>query len=618
MPSRRRNPHPRRPALFERLESRLPLAADITTGLVHHWTFDETSGNTAADSAGDSDGTLVNWTPTEPKWELGRVGGALRFDTNDNYVVANPAAMSGSYSVSFWLNVKDRSVANPRIFQSRVGNDIYISSNSNRSVGFVSNNATTVGSEPPTFNTWEHYALKFNAVSGQGIIYRSGIPVAIGDYVDAASLADWIVGHSSNPANHNDTLRGALDDLRVYDRLLTDEDVAALSNLGTTEPTHTDPIHHWTFDETTGFTAFDSAGNADGVLLNWNATEPRWVKGKVGGAIEFSTPDNFIVTPPAGTHAQWSVAFWINLTGGADNYPRIITPRDDLDLWAYLGAENGQGVSFRSRDIQTIEPGFPPYGVWSHYAINFDTIADVGTIYRDGVQVASGFFGDNSPTQSWIIGHNPDFANHQDTLQGLLDDLRVYDRQLAKPEIAALAAMGEPTPPPPSGLIHHWTFDETSGDIATDVAGDNDGQLRNFAATQIKWVPGKIGGAISFTSSDDLVITELPIIKDQYTFAFWLNQTGEGGFNPRIINPGDEDWIIISQFGDNGVGFGGSEVTDPNVPTRNTWEHYAVTLNRAAGQAEVYRSGIKVASGTFVKPPPVRPWVMGHSGTQRR
>jgi hypothetical protein len=99
---------------FEGLEPRTLLAGDITTGLVHHWTFDETSGDIAADSAGDSDGTLVNWSPTEPKWDTGRVGGALRFSTADNYVIAQPPAMSGSYAVSFWLNAADRSAIGKR------------------------------------------------------------------------------------------------------------------------------------------------------------------------------------------------------------------------------------------------------------------------------------------------------------------------------------------------------------------------------------------------------------------------------------------------------------------------------------------------------------------------
>src|SRR6266568_4579085 len=40
----------RRLGLFEPLEQRLLLAGDITTGLVHYWTFDETSGDIAHDS----------------------------------------------------------------------------------------------------------------------------------------------------------------------------------------------------------------------------------------------------------------------------------------------------------------------------------------------------------------------------------------------------------------------------------------------------------------------------------------------------------------------------------------------------------------------------------------
>ena len=94
-PRRRRSPRSNRcrRCRFEALEPRTLLAAEITTGLVHHWKFDETAGDTAADSAGGADGTLVNWSPTEPKWEAGRVGGALRFSTADNYVIAQPPAM---------------------------------------------------------------------------------------------------------------------------------------------------------------------------------------------------------------------------------------------------------------------------------------------------------------------------------------------------------------------------------------------------------------------------------------------------------------------------------------------------------------------------------------------
>jgi hypothetical protein len=132
------------------------LAGDILAGLVHHWTFDETSGDVANDSAGTSNGTLINWSSAEPKWEPGRVGGALRFETPDNYVIAQPPAMNGSYAVSFWLNVKDRSGTNPRIFNAREGNEIVVNNDSSRSVGYYYSGTRVATADPsaPTFNTW--------------------------------------------------------------------------------------------------------------------------------------------------------------------------------------------------------------------------------------------------------------------------------------------------------------------------------------------------------------------------------------------------------------------------------------------------------------------------------
>jgi hypothetical protein len=39
-------------------------------------------------------------------------------------------------------------------------------------------------------------------------------------------------------------------------------------------------------------------------------------------------------------------------------------------------------------------------GTWIHYAVTFDTINDIGTIYRNGNQVASGFC-EVTPTRPW-------------------------------------------------------------------------------------------------------------------------------------------------------------------------------------------------------------------------
>lgn len=171
-----------------------------------------------------------------------------------------------------------------------------------------------------------------------------------------------------------------------------------------------------------------------------------------------------------------------------------------------------------------------------------------------------------------------------------------------------------------TGLIHHWKFDETSGDIAFDSVGNNDGSLNNWGATEAKWRGGVRGGALDFGDLDNYVVTDLPISLDQYTISFWLNVNRRDGLNPRIVGPIDglHHWIVIGNEDDLGVGFyydhGRVLVQDPNQPTIQQWEHYSITLDRAAGNAEVFRDGTSVAAGVFVDDLPLERWVFGHQG----
>ncbi|MCK5620304.1 MAG: PKD domain-containing protein, partial [Candidatus Krumholzibacteria bacterium] len=75
--------------------------------LVHHWTLDDGSGGTAVDIAGSNDGTLVNG----PAWEGtgGAIGGALRFDGQDDYVDLGDVNVPGgdSLTISLWFKADD-------------------------------------------------------------------------------------------------------------------------------------------------------------------------------------------------------------------------------------------------------------------------------------------------------------------------------------------------------------------------------------------------------------------------------------------------------------------------------------------------------------------------------
>lgn len=157
------------------------------------------------------------------------------------------------------------------------------------------------------------------------------------------------------------------------------------------------------------------------------------------------------------------------------------------------------------------------------------------------------------------------------------------------------------------GLIHRWTFDETSGDIAHDVVGGNDGVLLNWAPTEERWLPGKVGGALAWLDDADVVSTPQGDDLQQYTFSFWSYSTGLTLDNPRVITP-------VAAYTEAGLGIGSYGVYAPRSILRNVWEHYSVTIDRQTSQVQVYQDGVLVAAGHGAMDPINYPWHIGHQG----
>ena len=67
-------------------------SADITTGLVGYWTFDEGSGTTAVDSSGNGNTGTLNGSMTGNDWVPGKYGSSLDFDGSDDYINVDDVA----------------------------------------------------------------------------------------------------------------------------------------------------------------------------------------------------------------------------------------------------------------------------------------------------------------------------------------------------------------------------------------------------------------------------------------------------------------------------------------------------------------------------------------------
>ena len=187
------------------------------SGLVGWWKFDEGSGTTAADSSGNgNNGALLNGL----EWTTGMNGsGALSFDGVNDYVMTGPiqsAAFTGS--ISLWA-YRGSDAKQNYLFDARGGDGSgtgYAYMLGNKNVIFVSSGNVYVNgvTDSPRMNTGAWYHI---VISGISLNIKKDLKIG-------AERSGYILGALS--------WNGYIDDVRVYNRALSDYEVTELYYLG--------------------------------------------------------------------------------------------------------------------------------------------------------------------------------------------------------------------------------------------------------------------------------------------------------------------------------------------------------------------------------------------------
>ena len=214
-------------------------AAQAHGGLVEHYTFNETSGTTAADSSGNGNtGTLTNMADSEST--TGKVGGALDFDgTNDFVSIADDASLNATtaLTISAWVKTSSNNtqfVVTKFNHNSGVGSDdsyhMHIES-SGVTVGRVEVN-WAAGSIAVNDGQWHHLTYVFDKPTSY--LYVDGVYDSGGTYPTFNSN----INNSSEPVyigrrNNNGTpdlfFTGIIDDVRIYNSALSASEVSVLA-----------------------------------------------------------------------------------------------------------------------------------------------------------------------------------------------------------------------------------------------------------------------------------------------------------------------------------------------------------------------------------------------------
>ncbi|EID52727.1 glycoside hydrolase family 2 [Saccharomonospora xinjiangensis] len=205
-----------------------------TPGLdgVHAYLFDEGTGSVAEDAVGDADATL-----TGTEWTDGVRGGAASFaGAGEADTGAALADTRGSYSVSAWVRLDEAGTG----FQTVVSQDTdvhsafflqYSGQDQRWAMSFAG--LRTLSPEKPEPGRWYHLTGVRDAEAGTLSLYVDGQHADTrGACLAEGGDGNTVIGRARYGGADVDHLRGDVDEVRIFDRALSRDEVALLASGG--------------------------------------------------------------------------------------------------------------------------------------------------------------------------------------------------------------------------------------------------------------------------------------------------------------------------------------------------------------------------------------------------
>jgi predicted ribosomally synthesized peptide with SipW-like signal peptide len=207
----------------------------LSSGLLSQYPLDVATDGTVADVVGGLDGT-VNGAVS---FVEGQKSGAADFDGTSWIGVDGFPNLTSSFTISAWVRTRDNGEIGQRIFtDDETNTGGYALSLGDPGPGrlrFYSRNLSPISLDTgPVIadNTWYHVAAVVDTDAGTRRIYVDGTEEASGSYTGSwgtdAGLAS--IGGETDAGESASRFDGAIDDLRIYDRVLSPTEVATLAS----------------------------------------------------------------------------------------------------------------------------------------------------------------------------------------------------------------------------------------------------------------------------------------------------------------------------------------------------------------------------------------------------
>jgi hypothetical protein len=433
----------------------------VSPGPVLQWNLNEGAGTTTADSSGNANtGTLTAssmWT-TSFAQSGGTSATFVRASSQTINSAASAVNTTQSLTVAAWVRMTSTAGTEGLVGQAGTTASAfflkYNSANTAWSFAMPESDVVSpvideaVGSGTAAVNTWTHLVGVYNATAGSMRLYINGTLNA-----NAAHTVTWnATGKAFAGRLHwanvdQNYFDGQLDDIRIWNRALSDTDVSDLYNATAT----TGPALRWDMDEGSGTTTADRTGSNNygtlGSAATWTTTAH-----SNGHALSFDASSNAYVAargPAVDTTQSFSVAAWVNLASTSSTY--IVASQIGTTSSAFiLKYEPGGGINgwdFLMTQTDATSPvqdhaytnGNASTGVWTHLVGVFNAGNNTTTLYVNGTQNATGTHSTKwNATGAVNIGRLRWNGAYNNNFTGKIDDVRIYQRVLSATDVTDL------------------------------------------------------------------------------------------------------------------------------------------------------------------------------------
>lgn len=320
----------------------------------------------------------------------------------------------------------------------------------------------------------------------------------------------------------------------------------------------------WPLDEQSGTTAFDLVAGNHGTLVG----KPTAVSGIIDWGLSFDHVKDYVEVPSHSLlnvgKGDFSIDAWIQTLASDRGVEAIVDKRNasptGYSFFVYRG-RLGLQLATTGTYANFIGKAFVADGKPHHVAVTVArSQADGIRFYVDGAQTLASF--NPLPFQAFSLDNDSPLrlgansANLEAFWDGLLDEVEIFNRALSPDEVATLAGAtagkckcARLTCSP----VAWWTFDESSGSKAFDIAGHFSGPHDATLQGGVH-VVGKVGSALLLDGTDFATVPsagklDIDLGKPSaFTVDAWV-RTSRGGYQPLVTKTSLDALFGAAAFG---------------------------------------------------------------------